>query len=70
MTVKEALSIILANSHAPALNYAIAYAAEAMRMPANSEELRVQCLYVVSNISHWRHPQAKEVRATLKEASK
>lgn len=34
------------------------------------EELRVQLLYVISNLSHWRGERAREVKAILKESSK
>jgi len=34
------------------------------------EELRVQLLYVLSNLAHWRGERAREVKAVLKEASK
>lgn len=34
------------------------------------EELRVQLLYVLSNLSYWRGSRAKEVRAVLKAGSK
>ena len=33
------------------------------------EELRVQLLYVLTNMSHWRGEAAKEVRKTLKDGS-
>ena len=34
------------------------------------EELRVQILYVLSNLGGWRGERAKEVKAVLKQASK
>ena len=34
------------------------------------EEMRVQILYVLSNLSHWRGERAKEVKLVLKEAAK
>jgi len=34
------------------------------------DEIKLQCLYILNNITHWRGPQAKEVRARLKELSK
>ena len=34
------------------------------------EELRVQLLYVLSNLSSWRGEKAREVKLILKEASK
>lgn len=57
---------VLADSKAPSLNYAIGYARAGLTMHI-TEECRVQALYIVNNITHWRHPQAKEVRAILKK---
>lgn len=34
------------------------------------EELQVQILYVISNLSYWRGERAREVKAFLKNASK
>jgi len=34
------------------------------------EEMRVQILYVLSNLSYWRGDRAREVKKVLKEASK
>ena len=34
------------------------------------EELRVQILYVLSNLAGWRGDRAREVKAVLKAASK
>lgn len=64
--VQEAVNVILSDtkSYQTALNYAVNYAKFALSM--SGEELRVQCLYILSNISHWRHPKAKEVRRILK----
>ena len=70
MNVKDAITIILIDQQSPALNYAVNYCAEAMRMPDDSHELKVQCLYILSNITRWRHPRAKEVRECLKKFSK
>jgi len=33
------------------------------------EELRVQLLYVLSNLSYWRGDRAREVKATLKRGT-
>lgn len=65
--VKDAIGVILADTKAygTSLNYAVGYARLAQHM--TGEDLRVQCLYILSNITHWRNPQAKEVRITLKE---
>jgi predicted component of type VI protein secretion system len=70
MTVKEAIQVILGDrkSYETSLNYAVNYCLAAVYM--HDHELAVQCLYILSNITHWRHPQAKEVRAVLKKFSK
>ena len=68
--VQAAIQIILEDrkSYTSSLNYAYNYcrAAELMQ----GEELRVQCLYILNNISHWRGEGSKEVRETLKAFSK
>lgn len=72
MTVHEAIAVILSDtkSYSTTLNWAVNYCQQAMNMPEGSEALRVQCLYILGNISKWRHEQAKNVRAVLKAASK
>ena len=64
--VVEAIKIILSDKKAypKTLNYAVDYCKYALYM--TGEDLRTQCLYILSNITHWRHPEAKNVRATLK----
>ena len=69
MTVHEALREIVENQKEPSLNYAVNYALYGLGLP-DGEELRVQCLYVLNNISRWRGPLATEVRATLKAYTK
>ena len=68
--VKEAIQVILDDiaAHSKSLNYAVNYARAAMGM--SGEELRVQCLYILGNITHWRHPEAKGVKDTLKAFGK
>jgi hypothetical protein len=51
-------------SYSKSLNYAVNYCRAALDM--GCEELRVQCLYILNNIAHWRNPDAKEVRLVLK----
>ena len=68
MNVHEAIRVILSDSSNPSLNYAINYCRAAVTM--SGEALKTQCLYILINITRWRHPQAKEVRAALKAASK
>lgn len=66
MTKQEAIDVILSDkkSYSGSLNYAVNYCKAAKFM--TGEELRVQILYILNNITHWRHPQAKEVRAVLR----
>ncbi len=76
MTAKEAMKMIVDNQEAPALNYAVNYAKSGLSMDENSEEFKVQCLYIVNNISNWRSTKAfptpkeqiKEARQALKSA--
>ena len=76
MTAKEAMKMIVDNQETPALNYAVNYARAGLSMDEDSEDFRVQCLYVVNNISNWRSTKAfpipkeqiKEARKALKRA--
>jgi len=76
MTVHEALQAIVDNKREKSLNYAVNYAIVGLGMIGGTlfyqeaeEELRVQCLYVLNNISRWRGPLAKQVRETLKKGA-
>jgi len=64
-TVHELLKKVIENKDKPALNYCVNYARAGLRMGGN--ELRVQILYVLSNMAYWRGEVAKEVRAGLKK---
>lgn len=65
MTFNEACNIILGSN---ANGYAKGYALAGLEMVGH--EVRVQALYILNNISHWRGPEAKAVRAALKEMVK
>lgn len=75
MTAKNAMQLIVDNQNSPALNYAVNYAKAGLDMDENSHDFRVQCLYLVGNISNWRatksglvtKEQIKEARKVLKE---
>ena len=67
--VKSALQKIVNNRDERALNYAVNYAIYGMTIQ-DAEELRVQCLYVLNNMSRWRGDVAKEVRQILKAYAK
>ena len=60
--------MIILNKDQKALNYAVNYARAGLAMTGH--ELKVQCLYVLNNIAHWRGETAKEVRNILKEFTK
>ena len=64
--VHSAVDVILSDraSYGKSLNYAVGYCREAKLM--GGHDLKVQCLYILANITRWRHPQAKDVRETLK----
>lgn len=66
MTKQEAIDVILSDkkSYNTSLNYAVNYCIAAKSM--TGYELDVQILYILNNITHWRHPMAKEVRSVLK----
>jgi len=68
MTKKEALKLILSDtkSYKTSLNYAVDYTLHALTLEEGSLEFETQILYVLNNITHWRHKDAKEVRKTLK----
>ena len=76
MTINQALLLIIQNQESPALNYAVNYAKTAFDMDENSNEFRVQCLYVLNNIIYWRAKKGddvmknniKEARAAIKKA--
>lgn len=68
--IATALAVILADRDRPALAYAIGYAQHALDLcnaQGSAKALQVQLLYVLNNITHWRHPEAKQVRTTLRE---
>jgi len=69
-TTKEVHSVIkriLADERAyrTSLNYAVGYCRAGLTM--SGHELKVQTLYILNNITHWRHADAKLVRKVLKE---
>ena len=66
MTFDDACKLILADPKAD--QYAKSYAHRGIGM--EDDFRRVQALYILSNLARWRHPQAKEVRALLKDIGK
>ena len=68
--VKAAIQKILEDKKAykTSLNYAVNYCIAALSQ--SGHELAVQCLYILGNISRWKNPDARKVRAVLKAFSK
>jgi hypothetical protein len=69
MTVHAALRAIVDNANEKSFNWAIRYAQHGLSLP-ESDELRVQCLYILNNITRWRGELAKTVRETLQAYTK
>lgn len=67
--VKRAIEVILSDKKAftTSLNWAISYCRAAREM--SGKTLKGQCLYILNNITHWRHPAAKDVRNVLRSYS-
>lgn len=65
--VKSHIQTILddTKSYSTSLNYAVNYCRAAMTMTGH--ELKIQVLYILSNITHWRNPKAAATRAVIKE---
>jgi len=66
--VYQALESIIKNRNSKALNYCANYARAGLNM--TGYELNVQCLYVLSNMTHWYGEEATKVRNTIKEFTK
>ena len=64
LTMHQCCHAILQSAHDKALNYAIGYARHGLT--CEGSEARVQALYILGNITHWRGAMAKQVRASLK----
>lgn len=67
LTTHESLQKIVDNKKEKSLNYAVNYAEYGLGLLQGSHEMKVQCLYVLNNMTHWRGELAKEVRAALKK---
>lgn len=57
----------LGGKAAAGLSYATSYAQAGLTMAEGSREARVQALYILNNITHWRHPDAAVIRARLRQ---
>lgn len=68
LSFQECCDTIIKHSNERALNYAVNYAKAGRNMIG--DEARVQALYLLHNITHWRGDAAKRVRDALKIISK
>lgn len=68
-TFHDACRAVVRNADKPALNYAVGYARAGLDM-TEAEEIRVQSLYILNNISGWRGDEAKAARAIFKGVAK
>lgn len=69
MTFREACRSIVAHQGVRSLNYAIGYAKHGLGV-TDPHEQKVQALYILNNMTHWRGDLAKRVREALKAVSK
>jgi hypothetical protein len=63
LTFKDCCNLILEQCKNEA---AKAYADAGLRMEEGGELARVQALYILNNVMHWRGGRSKDVRAYLK----
>lgn len=69
MTFHECCNAVLKECTGGFAEYAKAYARAGLEM-RDEKEIRVQALYILNNMQHWRGDTAKRVRAVLKEIGK
>lgn len=69
MTFHEACRSIVAHQGVRSLNYAINYAKHGL-LVNDPYEQKVQALYILNNMTHWRGDIAKRVRDALKTVAK
>lgn len=69
MTFHEACRSIVAHQGVHSVRYAIGYAKHGL-LVTDPYEQKVQSLYILNNITHWRGDIAKRVRESLKAVSK
>jgi hypothetical protein len=71
--IRRSFESIVANQEKKALNWAIDYAEHGIALidgNCSDHDLKMQILYVLNNITHWRGDESVVVRGTLKEALK
>ena len=61
-------AVLSASKHTRALNWAVGYASAGLSLK-DGEAIRVQCLYILNNITHWRGPIASVARGHFKRLS-
>ena len=70
LPLHECFMAIMHNRDAKALNYCVNYAQYGLVLlnsaMTSTADMRVQILYVLNNMTHWRGDTAKQVRASLK----
>lgn len=62
--VDDVLWMIIEHKGDKGLDYAIDYAKHGVGL--SGKELKIQCMYILNNIIHWRKNGHKEVRSVLK----
>lgn len=65
-----ALKLLDSERGKPALNWASNYVSYGIIMVTNSHpdaDIKTQLLYILNNITRWRHSEAKKVREVLKK---
>jgi hypothetical protein len=62
---EKVVAAVVASKPGSLMRYAAAYA-QAGREMDDPEYIRVQCLYILNNLGHWRGEEAREVKATFK----
>ena len=70
---RHACQNIIDHQDAKAVNWAVNLAKQGLVYTDNStsdEELKTRALYILTNITHWRGPIAKETRSILKNITK
>ena len=68
LSLDECCRKIIENKHEKSLNYAVNYARAGLGM--TGQEAKIQCLYILNNMTAWRGETAKAVRESLKLHSK
>ena len=66
---KQACQNIVDHKNSAAVNYAVGYAEYGLTI-TDKHEAKVQALYILNNITHWRGPIASESRSILKNFTK